>query len=339
MDQLREPPPGASQEEVKQYASALRIQAQQLAVSLESTTRLLDTTLSNNSGTSNNRRRPELPIWDEKNLESWIRRTNNAFTRAGINTAKDKFAYLESIITVEQHPTINNYFSGDPSETKYDEFITFLRERYGRSREEQTQTALDGIKRQGRLPSDMAAILDDQIGSTTIEDLKKAHFMKELPEVVHQSLTERIHNMSLKEAAKVADQYFHRDGTLRGATPTTVNEVGPEDYPGPENAPTMPTTEEEGQTKEPPENPVASVNPKGGGSRHGFTPAFRDANSNWRQPDARKPTPKPTDTRDSGLCWYHGKFGSLAKTCQKPCTFRKTTSHTASGNERGGRRQ
>ena len=275
----------------RQQAAATRQQFQHLANTLQTTSVLLENALTGN----NNKRRPELPTWDPKNTEAWIRRTNNAFTRAGINTAKEKFAFLESVMPVELHPTINTYFSGDPTEDNYAEMIDFVRQRYGRTREQQVHTAIRGVRRQGHLPSDLAATLEDQFGHATIEDVKKAHLLAALPETVRSRLTERVHDMTLPEIAKAADKYFHRDGTIRrNAASATINAIPPDTHPKPK----------------PREND--------------FTPAFSD---------------KDTERRQTGICWYHGKFGSLAKTCQKPCTFRKTTSHTASGNERGGRRQ
>ena len=43
-------------------------------------------------------RKPELPAFDASNIEIWIRRIENAFTRASITNVKDKFAFLESKI-------------------------------------------------------------------------------------------------------------------------------------------------------------------------------------------------------------------------------------------------
>ena len=41
-------------------------------------------------------RKPELPEFDAKNVDIWIRRMQAAYNRAGISLPKDKFAFLET---------------------------------------------------------------------------------------------------------------------------------------------------------------------------------------------------------------------------------------------------
>ena len=57
-------------------------------------------------------RKVDLPAMDKSNIEIWIRRVESAFTRAGISTAKDKFAQMESKFGVDSDPIINDYLYG-----------------------------------------------------------------------------------------------------------------------------------------------------------------------------------------------------------------------------------
>ena len=122
---VQPPGEGASMEEVKRYAETLREQALAFSNSLATTTQLLSQALTNNTPRVS-KKKPELPPFDQKHIEAWIRRTEAAFTRVEITAPKDKFAHLEAIIAVDLHPSINKYFSGPATEAQYNEFIEFF---------------------------------------------------------------------------------------------------------------------------------------------------------------------------------------------------------------------
>ena len=57
-------------------------------------------------------RKPDLPPFDGKRIDEWLQRVENAYTRASIVSATDKFAFLEGKISVELNPKINEFFNG-----------------------------------------------------------------------------------------------------------------------------------------------------------------------------------------------------------------------------------
>ena len=334
------PPEGASVEEVRRYAQALREQALAFSASLTSTTRLLEASL-NNQAPKASTRKPELPPFDQKNITSWIRRVENAFTRANITSPKDKFAHLESVMSVDMHPTVNEFFNGTATEENYNSFLGFLRERYGRTKEQRVQSAINGVRRNGRTPTDLAALIDEQVGNVTIEDIKKAHFLAEMPREVRHNLANQPDNSSFKDLAKAAEVYFNRDGTLRAAEPR-VNSVNP----------TAPHTAV-GSTSSPPPSPS-------------FTPPFESVdqttshdvnainsrpNSNRSQSRSRdyskgrgsnnRTSSRPrTSSSGNGLCWLHNKHGDEARYCKAPCSHPRSKAmqqQQQAGNARGGR--
>ena len=46
-------------------------------------------------------RKPDLPAFDQNNIELWIKRVDNAYRRAGVTDPKDKFAHIESKFAVD----------------------------------------------------------------------------------------------------------------------------------------------------------------------------------------------------------------------------------------------
>ena len=89
-----------------------------------------------------------------------------AYQRGTITEPADKFAFLESIIPVDAHLRINKFFDDAATETNWIAFLAFLRERYGRTKEEQVEAAINGIPRDGRRPTDLMAEMDDQMGNS-----------------------------------------------------------------------------------------------------------------------------------------------------------------------------
>ena len=54
-------------------------------------------------------KKPDLPPFDKKNIDLWIKRVEAAYQRAGVVTPKDKFAYLEQKFPVDFNITVNDY--------------------------------------------------------------------------------------------------------------------------------------------------------------------------------------------------------------------------------------
>ena len=219
------PGPNASNEELRRFALQMQEQARQFSTALETTSQLLAAATTNN-GANTRKRKPELPSWDPKNIESWIRRVRAAYTRVGIEDPSDKFAFLENIIPVDTHPSINAYFNGAATPDNWEAFLAFIQKRYGRTKEQQVTTAIEGIRRDGRLPSDLLALLTDQTGKVTMDDILKEHLMREMPPSVRLALAERIKDLTPLEAAAAADKYFNRDGRLLVSAPA-INSAEP----------------------------------------------------------------------------------------------------------------
>ena len=171
-------------------------------------------------------RKPDLPPFDGKRIEEWLRRVENAYIRSSITTPADKFAFLEGKISVEQNPKINEFFNGPATEDNWTAFTNYLKKEYGRTRQQQASTLIDGVKRDGRRPSQLFAQIKDLSKDATLDDVRKELLMREMPVTVRSALAEKIETMTGEEAATAADHYFDRNGKFMHATQMTVNQVG-----------------------------------------------------------------------------------------------------------------
>ena len=347
-------------EEIRLYAQAMREQALAFSNSLATTTKLLEASL-NNQGPKSNTKKPDLPPFDQKNIVSWIRRVENAFTRANITSPKDKFAHLEAVMSVDMHPTVNEFFNGAATVENYNSFLDFLRARYGRTKEQKVQSAINGVRRNGRTPMDLAALIDEQIDDITIEDVKKAHFLAEMPREVRHNLATQVDSSSFRELAKVAEVYFNRDGTLRAAEPR-VNSINPTmpQTPSSHSPPNPPcpftSAFEENNASAP--NDINAINRQpqnfnssgnrtnnNNNTRMGRSQSRSRNSSSRGRGNGNRSTSRPRATSHNGLCWLHNKFGDEARYCKAPCSHPRSNAmqqqqqqQQSSGNARGGRR-
>ena len=373
------PPPGpdATTEEIRRYAECLRESALAFSNSLASTTRLLEQSLTVSSNRGASHKKPELPPFDMRNIESWIRRVENAFLRVNITDPKLKFAHLESVIAVDLHPTINQLFNGTADQAHYEQLLEFLRKRYGRTHEQQVQSAIEGVRRNGRMPTDLVADFDDKMGKVTLADIKKAHLLNELPRSVREGLSQQIEKSDYKELAKIADTYFNRDGTLRSNN--TVNSISSSQSSLPNTGASNAQTGAEGllATQYTRPSPAANFtqafasedNAQGDGTVNFVNRQPRSNNSNGTrggngsnnnnnnrrdnsrsrsnnqrsQGSANRSSSRPnrsssrSNANNPNFCWYHNHYQENATNCQPPCTF-SSGNNQRSGNGRGGRR-
>ena len=116
-------------------------------------------------------RKPDLPAFDPKNIDIWLKRIDNAYRRAGVTDPKDKFAFIEPKFAVDTDPRINEFLFGDGTAEEWAEFENYLRVRYGRTKAQQASVILDGVQRDGKLPSEMFALVKERVGSITVDDI------------------------------------------------------------------------------------------------------------------------------------------------------------------------
>ena len=277
------------------------------------------------------KRKPEIPAFDKKQVDHWIRRTENAFIRALCNTPREKFAFLETKFPVDFNPRINEFLWGDPTEDKWKEFLAYLRSEYGTTKQQRAAVILDGFKRDGRKPSQYVALLEEKTKDIDLNDVRKEMLLREMPTDVQRMLQERFEGLSLRDAAKAADAYFDQEGKLRQKQPTNVNAV--QEASSDFTSPFTDDSEDVNAINRRFQNQKSRGNnnfqrggrgrPQRGGSNHAY------ATQTGAQ---QKPFSKPVDP---ALCFYHNEFGDKAKKCEVGC--KRFDEKRFAGNDRAGK--
>ena len=276
------------------------------------------------------RRKPEIPAFDKAHIDIWIRRMEHAYTRAGITSTSDKFAWLETKFPVGGDPKIDEFLYGETTTAEWNRFLAYLRKEYGMTKQQKASIFLDGFKRDGRRPSQYAAILDEKTKDVTIDDIKKEMLLREMPPDVRRMLQERIETQSVREAAQIADSYFDAEGRPKHSTSTnSVNEIT-----------------SQLQDAEIDDNDINAVDRRMPPKQNRF-PSQRGVpavnSQKWNRPAPmpkqqsarREQTPKNMQ-KNVNLCQSHYKFGNDAWYCEEGCS--RYSEKRSSGNGPAGRK-
>ena len=298
-------------------------------------------------------KKPDLPPFDKKNVDIWIQRVEAAYTRAGVVTPKDKFAFLEPKFPVDFNVTVNSFLFGTPSEAKWAEFLGFLRDEFGKNKRQQTALLLSSHPRAGLKPTAFLTALKDKTKKVTLDDIYKEILIKSLPSDVQHALVDRFEDMSAEEAAKASDKYFDNEGKPISTSSSTVNSVQPpssqqplqqqhQEDPSPFSSPFF---EDESDINFISKRQFSKNGKFGSGSgnfRQKQKPFFSNASSasNNAARAGASAASRNSQIKPNGLCWAHDKFKSEAVTCFEGCS--KFAHHQGkkifAGNAMPGRR-
>ena len=187
--------------------------ATQAAASATAALQALGLATANNSAASSNRRKkPDLPVFDKNNIQIWIKRVEAAYARENVTDPKQKFAFLESVIGVNMGPTVNAFMFGEATQTRWDAFLQHLISTYGPTKQMRCSTYLDGVKRDGRRPSDLLALIRDKGKDVTIDDLEKQLVIRALPPDVQKLIQDKVEPLDATQTAALADTHFDQQG-------------------------------------------------------------------------------------------------------------------------------
>ena len=188
-------------------------------------------------------RRPDLPPFDKVDIEAWIRRVEFAYARSNVVNALNKFAFIEKLFNSRDDATVNAFLNGAQTDARWTEFLEYLRERYGRSRQQEVYALLNGPSRDGRRPSELAAFIEEQSGKVTVDDIRKEVLLKAMPGEVRKHLAPKLDSLNFKETAKECDKYFDKAGKLKEQSNTaSINNVGVLKHPQQQQQKQEPTT-------------------------------------------------------------------------------------------------
>ena len=276
------------------------------------------------------RKRPEMPPWDPKRINVWIRRLTAAYQRAGVVLAKDKFAFLESTFEVNSNPKINEFLYGTNTDDDWDNFLDFLRQEFGTTIRQRAQLLIKEYPRQGLKPSQYLSQMNEDTQGVEIDHIKREQLLKSLPSRVRELLGKEVENMTSQQVATKADSYFDREGNLLERHHSSVNMVNQHSS---SNSFTPAFSDDDADDSV---NHIRSRGAAAAGGRPNRSKSRVNGNKKPQNGGRQRSASSFTKIVD-GECGYHRKFGDQSYKCVDGC--KKQSSMKTAGNGKGGRRQ
>ena len=343
-------------EEGNAFQNQAAIQLQDSQRQLEATQRNLnDLTAAFNSlstqgrpltVTSAPKKKPELPPFDSKHVLIWIRRVEAAYSRAGVIDPKDKFAWMEAIFQVKLDPQIDAYLYGTNTAQDWADFISYLKLQYGPTMRQKAQKLMGEIPRHDLKPTQWLIQLKEDVKDIEIDHVIKEHLLKTIPPRIREIMGKEVEGMSSEEVAKLADDFFDRQGRPVEKHSNPINHVSTASAsntaPPPPSSST-PFTQAFSDDDDNDVNQVRRGNFQGnGGSRFNNRGRSKSRSNFNRAPNtssAASSSNPPQQGKQPSLCRWHRKFGDKALKCATDCSkFSSFTTSKSSGNGQGGRR-
>ena len=94
------------------------------------------------------------------------------------------------------------------------------------------------MTRDGRRPTDLAAVIKERTRKITLDDVRKEVLLKEIPPTVRQHLSTKLDSLTFDETAEECDKFFDLSGKLKENSETaSVNHVTTNSRPQPQQQP------------------------------------------------------------------------------------------------------
>ena len=298
-------------------------------------------------------RKPDLPVFDKRNVEIWIKRVQAAYARVHCTSPALKFAHLESKFEVNADPIVDGYLFGESTEENWNAFLSYLRKRYAPTTKDQALTVINGTQREGRTPSQLAAVMKEKAGNVSVDDILKEQLLKQLPPDVLKHLVDRVDSLNFDETAKLADSWFDRDGKpLIQLSATAIHHIA-SDAPRPTPSSSSSTASasaaapatsftpafdqedkdadinairfRQGQKQQSNVNNRGGARGRGRGNSNNSNPQNKNTNS-FGNSDSYS---APSGAAKKKVCDFHIRFGDEARRCEKWCML--WPQHTVKG--------
>ena len=294
------------------------------------------------------KKKPELPPFDSKNILVWIRRIEAAYLRVGVVEAKDKFAWLESMFQVKLNPTIDAFLYGTNTNDDWTNFLQYLKDEYGPTTKQKALKLMGETQRHDLKPSQFLQQLEEDTKDVKVDDIRKEHLLKTIPPRIREIMGKEVEKMSAKEVAKMADDFFDRQGKPLEKAVNPINQVSntSSSHASPSANASSSSSSSSAFTSAFSDEEETDINfVKRNGGRGGFQqrgrsrsrPGFNRNPSNSsssRQQQHNGSTP----SHPEGTCRFHRRFGDKSRKCVTDCPQYKSFL-AKQGNGQGGRRQ
>ena len=251
------------------------------------------------------------PFWPA-DPELWFAQVESQFACRRITSQQSKFDYVVSSLAPEFAAEVRDLLINPPADHPYDTLKAQFTKYTTASEQKKLQLLFSSEVLGDRKPTQLLRHMQQLLGNRpglTDESFLRELFLQRLPPNVRMVLVSTPEGTRLEQLAEIADKVME----VAGPAPPNIAGVN-----------NTPLSKEVESLRE----EVARLGT--------LIQQLSHSRSNTRSSShcsRRSPTPTPTNTSDSTdtsresepLCWYHHKYGSQAKNCKGPCSWKSNS--------------
>ena len=245
------------------------------------------------------------PFWPA-DPQVWFAQVEAQFTTRNVTNERTRFDYVVASLAPEFATEVRDLLLAPPERDAYSTLKTQLIQRTAASEQRRLQQLFTTEELGDRKPSQllrrMQQLLGDAAGPNPDNSFLRELFLQRLPSHVRMVLASS-GEMTLDALAQLADKVME-------VSAPAISSVSV----APLTSEVEQLREEVGRLRSLIANLQVSQPQSESGNQRG---AFRSRSCSR----SRATSPHPSAPDDSGLCWYHSKFGEKAHKCSSPCTW------------------
>ncbi|XP_067204436.1 uncharacterized protein [Linepithema humile] len=240
------------------------------------------------------------PFWPEE-PELWFAQLESQFLLSAVTSDSTKYAYAISQIETKYIKEIKDVITNPPTCGKYEAVKRALIQRLSDSQEHRIRQLLEREELGDRKPSQFLRHLRTLAGNAVPDQLLRTLWLGRLPAQMQIILATRTDDL-LEDVAEQADRVYE----------VTCRTVAVLDKP--KETKSKPTGSLEDQIQALVKQ-VAALNTRLGRQEHRHKQQRHRSRSRSRT--------KSNSEEDSEFCFFHRRFGSKARKCTEPCTYKE----------------
>ena len=250
------------------------------------------------------------PYWPN-DPQIWFIQAEAHFATHRITNQKRRYHIVVSSLAPEFATEIRDLLLNPPADNQYDRLKEALIGRTQKSEQARLRELLSTEELGDRPPSKLLRRMQQLLGDKSLDgSLLKELFLQRLPTAVRMILSSAPDSLTIDQLARMADK------VVESTPSTTVHAIS---TPTTESSEIASLREEVTSLVATVKSLVGSAQPYRGRTR--LSSRLRSA--------SRSPT---RDTSEGEMCWYHTRYGSNARHCRPPCSFKSSSENSnASG--------
>lgn len=261
----------------------------------------------------------KVPPFSPDDPEIWFALLEGQFDNYGITEDAIKFNNVIINLDVTHAKAVKDVIVNPPSRNRYEKIKAELIRRLSASHEKKVKQLLTHEELGDRKPSQFLRHLQDLAGPSVPEEFIRTIWSNRLPTSIQTVLASQTTH-SLEQLSDLADRIQELTSPYNvAATSSSSSSSAAHAHPSSEIA----------ELRKMVEHLALKID------EYTRTPN-RHSHNDRSRPQQQRRTSRSRSRSASAyrrypICWYHDKFGSRARACQKPCDF------TKSGNAAGSR--